>query len=303
MEEKYAEKEWHTLGTDIYLQIVGDDLKNPRIKKVFLAVEDIYDRQEKIFSRFNKESELSNINSHLGKLFDSSSDILYLAKKSLEYYKESDGLFDPRILETLEKIGYDRSFSKKDFSSDEINGILSAEEETTQLGSDLIIKDSRIKFQKRMDFSGVAKGYITDQVADFLKLQGFQNFLIDSGGDMFAAGKNNFDNPWGIALEGSPNENESLLKISDQAVATSGNVRRNWRKGEKKFHHLINPHQLNNFSFDLKSVTVIEKNVERADVWAKILFLLGLEKGIEKAKEKKISAFFLKQNGNVIKSE
>ncbi|MFA7319381.1 MAG: FAD:protein FMN transferase [Parcubacteria group bacterium] len=300
MAEKTFEKEWRALGTDIYLQIIGDIRQKSEMEKIFLEVSDIYKRQEKIFSRFDKESELSKINSHLGKFFDGSSDILRVAEKSLDYFKESDGLFDPRILETLEKIGYDRSFSKEDFSSDGIAAII--EVEKADLKNDLVVENGRMKFLKRLDFSGIAKGYITDRVVDFLQLQGFRNFLIDSGGDMFAAGKNSLGNDWGIALEGSHNEDETLVEISDAAVATSGNVRRNWQKGEKKIHHLIDPRRPNDFSFALQSVTVVEKSTERADVWAKVLFLSGLEKGIEKAREKKITAFFLEQDGNVIKS-
>ncbi len=303
MEDKYAEKEWRALGTDVYLQIVGHDLDDPEIKKIFLSVKEIYHQQESIFSRFSKESELSKINSSLGIFFKASPDMLAVAKKSLAYFKESAGLFDPRILEALEKIGYNRNFSAEDFSSTETMDKLSEKICPEDLEHDLIIENDRIKFQRRMDLSGIAKGYITDRVADFLRLQGLKNFLIDSGGDMFASGKNNQGNPWGIALEGSQNENESLLEISNEAVATSGSVRRNWRKGEKKFHHLINPHQPNNFSFTLRSVTVVEENVEKADVWAKILFLSGLSEGMKKAQEKKIKAFFLKQNKTIMESK
>ncbi len=255
MAEKIFEKEWRALGTDIYVQLVSDALQETIAKKIFSEIENIYSRQAHIFSRFDPDSELSKMNAHLGEFFEASSDFLSLSKKSLTYFKESGGLFDPRILETLEKIGYDRSFSKENFSSDKVEDMTLAEEEKTELKDDLIIVNGRIKFQKRMDFSGIAKGVITDRVAENLRLQGFENFLVDSGGDMFASGKNNLGDPWGIALEGSHNENETLLEISNEAVATSGNVRRNWKKGEKKFHHLVNPHRLNDFSFALQSVT------------------------------------------------
>ena len=247
MEKNIFEKQWRALGTDIYIQIVDDGFEMAEIQGVFLELEKLYARQEKIFSRFDSQSELSGINSQLGEFVEASSDMVYLAKKSLEYFKESSGIFDPRILRALELIGYEKSFSENSFSSD----IEYIEKLGDDLSQDLVIDGDRLKFLQRMDFSGIAKGYITDRAADFLQKKGFRNFLVDSGGDMFAAGKNNLGGDWGISLEGAMDENEIVAKISDEAIATSGSVRRNWKIGEKSFHHLIHPHNLNDFSFEL----------------------------------------------------
>lgn len=302
MAKKIFEKEWKALGTDVYVQIVDDGLLDSEGEKIFSDIKNIYAEQEKIFSRFDVKSELSKINSNLGKFIDASPDMLELAKKSLENFEESEGIFDPRILETLEKIGYGRSFSKDSLSSEENVGMID-ERGKTGLMQDLIVENGRIKFLRKMDFSGIAKGYITDRVAEFLREKGFENFLVDSGGDMFAQGKDRSGDDWGIALEGSENEDETVLEISGQAVATSGSVRRNWERGGKKFHHIINPHRMDDFSFELQSVTVVAETVERADVWAKVLFLLGLESGLEKAREKEMKAVFLKQDKKMVKSE
>ena len=64
-------------------------------------------------------------------------------------------------------------------------------------------------------------------------------------------------------------------------------------------HHLIDLKNPDKFSFELKSVTVVAKNSEAADGWAKVLFILGKEKGIRFAEEKKIAALFLDKKRNV----
>lgn len=301
MKKKIFEKEWRALGTDIYAQIVSDSEHGLEMDEIFGKIEDIYSAKEKIFSRFDEQSELSKINSNLSRFMTASPDMLYLAKKAKSYFQESEGIFDPRILEILESSGYAKSFSENNFSS----GFSEKEKKWLEnnLDEELLIQESQIKFLRRMDFSGIAKGYITDQVAEFLRSSGFRNFLVDSGGDMMACGKNSLNDAWGISLEGAVNENEIVVEISDEAVATSGATRRKWERRGKQFHHLVDPRSPEKFDFELKSVTVVEKTVERADVWAKILFILGLEKGMELADEKNMKAIFLKNNGDMLKSK
>ena len=301
MGQHIFEKEWRALGTDIYVQIVGSASQAAETEITFLAVQKLYAAQERIFSRFDAESELSFLNAHLGEFCEASVDMLAVGQKSVQYFEESGGLFDPRILDNLEKIGYAKSFSENNFmdnSAAVVEGMSGQD-----LAQDLIVQGTQLKFLRRMDFSGIAKGYITDRVVEFLAEKGYHNFLVDSGGDMFAAGKNHLGDSWGISLEGRRDENEILLELSAEAVATSGNVRRQWQRGGKKFHHLINPHNVTDFSFALQSVTVVESTVERADVMAKVLFLLGLEKGLKLAEEKRMRTIFLQPDGEIIKTK
>jgi FAD:protein FMN transferase len=162
----------------------------------------------------------------------------------------------------------------------------------------LKIKKNKVLFNRRMDFSGIAKGYITDKAAEFLKNRGFQNFLIDSGGDMNASGTDEDKNPWSISIEGI-DENKLNFNLSGKGIATSGITRKKWEKNGQKFHHLINPKNPQEFLFDLKTVTVVSENTERSDVWAKVLFLMGKEKGLKYSDENNIASAFLDYRGSM----
>jgi len=300
MEEKFFEKEFRALGTDAYIGIVAPGACSEKIFLSFDEAENICREKESILSRFDPESELSKLNDNLGIFHEAGADILYLVQKSLEYYLKSERIFDPRILEELEGIGYklnfkDNIFDKKgDFSTVTFN---------KDLKEDLIIEEKRIKFNRKMDFAGVAKGYIVDKVVEGLRLGGWKDFLVDLGGDMYASGLNRRGERWGIALEGSRNENEIIEEISNEGIATSGNTRKHWDINGKKFHHLINPRDADRFSFKLKSVTVTADTAEEADVMAKVLFLMGLEDGLNFADKHKIRGIFLKNSKEIIKSK
>lgn len=298
MEKNIFEKEFKALGTDIYIQIVAPETEKERALLNFAEIENIYKKNELIFSRFDENSELSKLNSNLGVFFEVSEDFIYLAQESLKCYTKSGKIFDPRILDSLEKIGYKNSFKNNDFN---IKEDLSAEIFEKDLKEDLIISEGKVKFLRKMDFSGIAKGHITDKVANFLLTNGWENFLADSGGDMYASGLNRKEERWGIALEESENENEIIAEISNECIATSGNTRKHWEIGDKKFHHLLNPKNISQFNFDLKSVTVIADTVQRADVLAKVLFILGPVNGLNFANKNNIKSIFLKNNKEIFK--
>ncbi|MGW8185020.1 MAG: FAD:protein FMN transferase [Candidatus Moraniibacteriota bacterium] len=299
MEENIFEKEFRALGTEVYIGIVASGDESEKVLLNFNKIENICREKELILSRFDLKSELSKLNNNLGIFHEVSEDILFLAQKSLDYYLKSERIFDPRILEGLEKIGYKINFQNNTFDAkDDFSKEIFAKD----LREELIIEGNRVKFYRKMDFAGVAKGYVVDEIAKELHLAGWKDFLIDLGGDMYASGLNKRGEKWGIALEESEDENEVMIEISNEGIATSGNTRKHWEIDGKKFHHLINPQDVDMFSFELKSVTVVADTTEEADVMAKVLFLMGLERGLDFANKHKIRNVFLKNSKEIIKS-
>lgn len=285
------------LGTEIELAVLVENAEQlTRVRQDFAKVQTIYAEFEKIFSRFDQESELCQLNANLGKWQAISAAMKEIVTAALYYHEETAGFFDPRIIGILENIGYKNDFKQGNFTRGQ-----QVEKDVVQavaLKEELKLEGKQAFFSVRMDFSGIAKGYITDKVAEFLRQAGWRNFLVDSGGDMYFAGKQSAkERGWRIAIEGVSEEKASWV-LSEMAIATSGTSRRKWEITGERFHHLINPKDLNRFDFELKSVTVIARSTEEADVWAKTLFLLGKKEGKEWAQQKKIGAIFLDCRGN-----
>lgn len=288
--QKTIETEFRALGTQIFVQLVIDDGQERTAQKDLAKLKKIYFKKQKIFNRFDKNSELSLLNNNLKKYHRASSDLIAIAKKSLHYNETTNGLFDPRILENLEINGYIQNFSDINFKKIPFPPL--PKTITAKLENDLKIKGSKIFFGRKMDFNGIAKGYITDLAAKFLKQQGWKNFLVDSGGDMRIAGLNNEHKKWRIALENYP-ESNLMLNLTNEAIATSGISRKQWKVGKKGFHHLVNPFLPNKYSFELRSVTVIEDTAKKADILAKTLFLMGKREGVAYSNLNDIASIFL----------
>lgn len=292
-----ARKEFRMFGTDADFQIIveSEAEKIEAEENLVLAFE-MLQNYEKMFSRFDPESELSKINSQLGIFTDVSMEVLEIAKHSLEQFEKTEGFFDPRIIEILEGVGYDRDF--KHISKAELSEERNVDFQKAKLSEDIQIEDNKLKLNSRMDFAGLVKGWAVDEVAGYFFASGWKKFLVDLGGDMYFSGKDESGKPWHVDIEGIDSQ-KVMLKLTDQAVATSGIGRRKWEMDGQRFHHLVDPKNPSRFLFELKSVTVIASKTEQADILAKTIFLMGKEGGMRYAEEKEIACAILDYRGNV----
>lgn len=290
---KKITKKFKALGTEVKISLVTDSAgKIIRAKRDIETVERIFSAKQEIFCRFNPESELSKLNRNLGIWRKASPDMVYLAKRALFYHRESGGLYDPRIIDVLENIGYkSKNIGNKNPES--------VSRKLKNFSIDLKTKQNRIFLGHRMDFSGIAKGYIIDQAAEFLRKRGWKNFFINVNGDAYAAGFDMKGEKWKLPIEGARDKNAAVY-ISNQAVATSGVIKKQWKHKGKNVHHLINPKNTEKFSFEIKSVLVLHKKAEWADGRAKVLVLMGAKKGLAFAKKKKLNAIFVDKRGKII---
>jgi len=94
-----------------------------------------------------------------------------------------------------------------------------------------------------LDLGAIAKGYGVDRAADILRARGVQHAIVTVGGDLFALGKSPDGEPWTIGIR-SPHDHRALaatLRVSDRAVATSGDYERFFRWRGMRYHHLMDP--------------------------------------------------------------
>lgn len=74
----------------------------------------------------------------------------------------------------------------------------------------------------KLDLGAIAKGTAVDLAGSAIRARGFHDFLVDAGGDLYAAGQHGIDR-WTIVVP-QPDVPSALvaLSVSDLAVATSG---------------------------------------------------------------------------------
>ena len=152
-----------------------------------------------------------------------------------------------------------------------------------------------------MDASSIAKGYMSDVVADFLRKQGVENYMVEIGGEVALNGVNPKGSRWSIGINKPTDDStqvnselQDILYMSEGGVATSGNYRNFYYKDGKKYAHTIDPHTGYPIQQDILSSTVIARDCMTADAYATAFMVLGKEKAMEVlAKDTTLMAYFI----------
>ncbi|MBS7811117.1 FAD:protein FMN transferase [Roseococcus pinisoli] len=157
----------------------------------------------------------------------------------------------------------------------------------------------------RLDFSGIAKGYAVDLVAEYLASIGLVSFLVEIGGELRGQGMKPDGSPWWVALEAVPGavrtEEDFLLALHGLSVATSGDYRRFFEQDGHRYGHTLDPRTGWPVANSLASVTVLHPSCMRADAWATALFVLGPQAGLELATRHGIGALLVsREEGRLV---
>ena len=130
-----------------------------------------------------------------------------------------------------------------------------------------------------IDLGAVAKGFIADRVADYLRESGVTSAVIDLGGNIYAIGRRNDGNLWRVGIQMPFAEGEAdVVETADSSVVTSGVYQRYFEKDGKIYHHILRSSDGMPCDTGLYSVTVISDCSEQCDALSTICMLLGYEK-------------------------
>jgi thiamine biosynthesis lipoprotein len=123
-----------------------------------------------------------------------------------------------------------------------------------------------------LDFGGLGKGWVIDRIVEFLISNGICRGIVDGGGDLRVWGEKvwriGLQNPYGEGLAG-------VIKIKNQAVATSGDYENFFIHKTGKYHHIIDPITGYPAKSGLNSATVISDSCAVSDGLATGLFVMG----------------------------
>ncbi|MDG1996260.1 MAG: FAD:protein FMN transferase [Emcibacteraceae bacterium] len=251
--------EGYALGADSSVQLYGTDRQE--FDTVIAEAVKLIARLENIFSLYDETSEIVRLN-NTGRLDNASPEMIDLLQISKKMSIETGGAFDITVQPLWQF--YDRFFFKKqggDFDG-EIAKIIPL------IGSEKILIDgTQVSFEKEgmgISSNGIAQGYITDKVTEFLMARGFEHVLVDIG-EYRAGGPQANGDPWRIGLM-DPFDQISMadvVELSQGGLATSGGYGGVFDE-EGQNHHLFNP--ATGLSTKLyASVTVMAKDATTAD--------------------------------------
>lgn len=253
-------------------------------------------------STYIKESSISRIN-NAGKLDTSETGMKESIQLKLEnnvhftenfrlsekYYEETNGFFDPTVMPLVNYwgFGYKDKKAVNQIDSSYIEGLV------RKIGMNnwsLLVQNDSIIISKpidsELDFSAIAKGYAVDYLSSYLAERKIQNFMVEIGGEVYCSGKNKNSEAWSIGLskpetDARPQDFSAILKLSNSALASSGNYRNYYDENGYVYGHEINPHTGFPEINSLLGVSVKTSTCSEADALATAFMVMGLERSME----------------------
>ena len=259
------------------------------IKKALQDVDDA-------LSPFNPRSIITKVNHNQDTTLNQSfTQVFELAQKIA---KETDGAYDITVAPLVNAwgFGFKNAVEIEESTIDSLLHFVGYQKVKLQDGR-ICKEDSRTM----LDCSSIAKGYGVDAVAQLLASKGIKNFMVDIGGEVVVQGKNTKMSKWKIGInkpiEDSLSINQELqtiLRVTDIAMATSGNYRKFYYKDGKRYAHTIDPIKGHPVQHSILSATVLAKDCATADAYATAFMVMGLEKAKAFCEEHpEIQAYFI----------
>jgi thiamine biosynthesis lipoprotein len=278
--------EGRTMGTTYHIRVVTGFLQG--VSGLKEKIENRLVEINAAMSTYQKDSEISRFNeiNQVGGKFKISDDFYRVMKTAQKIYRLSDGAWDGTVNPLVDLWGFGRGGAKHKIPLEaDISTLLSKVDfekiEVLEPGF-LLKKHAAVT----LDLSSIAKGYGVDQVADTLRKEGFQNYLVEIGGEVFASGYRQDGNPWRIGInrpqaDAAFDEVYKVVNLRNKAFATSGDYRNFFRVDGIRYSHIIDPRSGFPVSNGVVSVTIIADTCTFADGLATAIMVMGREKGLE----------------------
>ncbi len=230
-------------------------------------------------SPFNKNSIITKVNNNESvKLDDMFIDVFTLAKK---ISSETHGAFDMTVAPLVNAwgFGFKHDTAPTAETIDSLRQLVGFDKVNIAKGK-VVKADPRIS----LDGSAIAKGYGCDIVARLFRRYDIKNYMIEIGGEVVTCGVSPKRVPWKIGVTkptddtlSTNQELQTVLNITDKAMATSGNYRNFYYKNGKRYAHTINPKTGYPIQHNILSATVLAPSCAMADAYATSFMVLGLD--------------------------
>lgn len=264
-------------------------------------IEEELQKVDNSLSTFNSSSVISRINNNQDYKTDAIFNEVFNLAETIS--NETDGAFDITVAPLVNAWGFGFKHDKMPDKTviDSLMQIIGYNK--VNLSGDRIVKtDKRIM----LDCSAIAKGYGSDAVARLLKSKGIENFMVEIGGEIVVHGVNSHNNAWRIGVTrpvddslNVENEMQTVVNVTDMAMATSGNYRNFYYKNGKKYAHTISPATGYPVQHNILSATVFASDCATADAYATAFMVSGLDKAKEiLSRHPELMAYFILTNND-----
>ncbi len=152
----------------------------------------------------------------------------------------------------------------------------------------------------KLGLGGIAKGYALERAGALLGERGFADFLLVSGGQVYARGTRG-GRPWQVGVRDPRGERDEIfatLPLAGGSLSTSADNESFFVVDGVRYHHILDP-RTGWPSQGLRSATVLAADPTLADALSTAVMVLGRERGLAVAARLGAGAIVVDEQGEV----
>jgi thiamine biosynthesis lipoprotein len=279
-EASLVERSRVSMGSELHLSAWTVD--EAAAVSAFEAVFDEFERLDSAMSVWKEDSEISRLNAAAGRYpVPVSAEVRSVLQSAKQAGDWTGGRFDVTFaaLSDLWK-----------FDHDQDNRMPAAADITARLPlvdyASLVLDDAAgtaflPRAGMRVHLGGIGKGFAVDRAVRLLRARGLADFTIQSGGDMYVAGRRG-NRPWRVGIHDPRGPEGSVfatLSVTDAAISTSGDYERFFIQNGRRYHHIVDPDTGQPAGLT-RSVTIVATRALFADALSTGVFVAGPQEGM-----------------------
>lgn len=260
---------------------VYTDREGPAVEAM-QAVFAEFDRLEALLTTWRIDSDVSRINAKgAAGPVKVRAETLEVVQRAIALAEKTEGKFDVTFgaLSGLWRFDHDKDGKIPD--PEEVKARLPFVDYRTIQVDERASTVALAKKGVKIHLGGIGKGYAVDEGVTLLRKAGFENFMVQAGGDLYVAGTRG-DRPWRVGIRdprGDRNTFFAAAEVTDATFSTSGDYERFFVKDGVRYHHILDP-DVGRPARKVRSVTIMAPEATIADALSTGVFILGVEKGL-----------------------
>ena len=271
--EKVERKSW-ALGSDVSITALHEDRRTAE-----LAVADAFaelERIEEVMSLYRPHSQLCRLN-RCGALDHPDPSLVEVLRAARAMSERSGGAFDA----TVQPLWQLYAEAKKAGRLPDATAIAAAQRLVDWRRVEISSECIRLQGEgTALTLNGIAQGYAADRVQAVLRARGVTHALLNTG-EFGSLGRKADGTPWTVGIQ-HPRQPEAYLALAsleDRFLSTSGDYA-TYFSDDFRHNHIFDP-RTGLSPVEFSSVTVLARTGMESDALTKVLFVRGLERGLD----------------------
>lgn len=290
-----------TQGTTYNIRIAAETISEQQVNDATRIIAATLDLIDRLMSTYRPDSEISGFNDHAATApFAVAPEMIEVFEAARRVSEASGGAFDVTVAPLVRAWGFGPDGLPQPPPPDELVRL------RTRVGYQGIEIDSaagtlrKTRPDIRVDLNGIAQGYTVDKLAARLDDAGFDNYMVEIGGEVKARGHNARGIPWRIGIERpvpGAREVQRVIPLSLTSISSSGDYRKYREVDGRRISHTIDPRTGRPIAHMLASVSIVNPSCTLADGFCTAIMVLGPDDGYQLAVRENLAAMLLTHAG------